>query len=42
MDGMHRIAKSLLQGKPTVRAVQFVEQPRPDHAGVRPEDLPYD
>ena len=42
MDGMHRIAKSLLQGKSTVRAVQFLEQPRPDHTGVRPEDLPYD
>jgi len=42
MDGMHRIAKSLLLGKPTVLAVQFAQQPRPDHVSIRPEDLPYD
>jgi hypothetical protein len=42
MDGMHRVAKSLLLGKPTVRAVHFIEQPSPDHVGIRPEDLPYD
>ena len=42
MDGMHRIAKSLLQGRRTVRAVQFEEQPSPDHTSVSPEDLPYD
>lgn len=42
MDGMHRVARSLLEGRATVAAVQFVEQPEPDHIGVRPEDLPYD
>jgi hypothetical protein len=42
MDGMHRIAKSLLLGKPTVLAVQFAQQPRPDHVSIHPEDLPYD
>ena len=42
MDGMHRIAKSLLQGRRTVRAVQFEEQPSPDHTSVSPEELPYD
>ena len=42
MDGMHRVAKSLLLGRKTVRAVRFVEQPCPDHVGIRPEDLPYD
>lgn len=41
MDGMHRVAKSLLQGIPTVRVVQFVEQPAPDHVGIAPEDLSY-
>src|ERR1700679_1000168 len=30
MDGMHRIAKSLLLGNATVRAVRFDEQPIPD------------
>jgi hypothetical protein len=42
MDGMHRVAKSMLLGKAKVRAVRFDEQPRPDHVGVRPEDLPFD
>jgi hypothetical protein len=42
MDGMHRIAKSLLLGKPTVLAVQFDQQPKPDRAGIQPEDLPYE
>jgi hypothetical protein len=42
MDGMHRVAKSMLLGKAEVRAVRFDEQPRPDHVGVRPEDLPFD
>lgn len=27
MDGMHRIARALLDGLPTIRAVQFVVQP---------------
>ena len=39
MDGMHRIAKSLLEGRTTVRAVQFEEQPDPDHLKVRPDQL---
>ena len=42
MDGMHRVAKSLLLGKPTVRVVQFVEQPSLDHVGILPNNLPYD
>jgi hypothetical protein len=42
MDGMHRIAKSLLLGNATVRAVRFDEQPSPDHVGITPQDLPYD
>ena len=42
MDGMHRIAKSLLLGRSTVRAVQFEHQPKPDHIHVTPDELPYD
>lgn len=42
MDGMHRVARCLLEGRAVVSAVQFVEQPEPDHKNVRPEDLPYD
>jgi hypothetical protein len=42
MDGMHRVARCLLEGRATVSAVQFNVQPEPDHRNVRPEDLPYD
>lgn len=42
MDGMHRVARAVLEGRTTIRAVRFAELPRPDHRGVRPEDLPYD
>ncbi len=42
MDGMHRIARAVLDGRTTIRAVRFEELPQPDHRGVRPDDLPYD
>ncbi|MDE3082006.1 MAG: hypothetical protein KGJ39_01150 [Acidobacteriota bacterium] len=42
MDGMHRIAKALLLGENTVRAVRFAVQPDPDFVNVHPDDLPYD
>jgi hypothetical protein len=42
MDGMHRVARCLLEGRAVVSAVQFTEQPEPDHRNVQPEDLPYD
>jgi len=42
MDGMHRICKALLEGRDFITAVQFIEDPPPDHVGARPEDLPYD
>jgi len=42
MDGMHRVAKALLLGNATVRAVRFDVQPSPDHVDIRPEDLPHD
>jgi len=41
MDGMHRIAKALLQGRTTISAVQFEIQLEPDYRNCRPEDLPY-
>jgi hypothetical protein len=41
MDGMHRVVKALLDGRETIRAVQFETQPEPDHRNCRPEDLPY-
>ena len=42
MDGMHRVARSLLEGRATIAAVQFAEQPEPDHRNVRPEGLACD
>jgi elongation factor P hydroxylase len=42
MDGMHRVARALLEGRATVSAVRFSVQPEPDFRNVRPEDLEYD
>jgi hypothetical protein len=41
MDGMHRIARAILDGRATVRAVQFVIDPEPDYRNCTPGDLPY-
>ena len=41
MDGMHRIAKALLQGLEHVEAVRFIHDPEPDYIGVDPDELPY-
>lgn len=41
MDGMHRIAKAVWQGRKEIEAVQFTEDPEPDHVGLGPEELPY-
>jgi hypothetical protein len=41
MDGRHRVVKALLQGRSTIDAVQFVEDPTPDYVGKRPDELPY-
>jgi len=41
MDGMHRIAKALLEGRSTISAVRFETHPDPDYRNCRPEDLPY-
>lgn len=41
MDGMHRVAKALREGRGAITAVQFEQDPEPDHVGLGPEDLPY-
>jgi len=41
MDGMHRVARALLDGHATIKAVQFETDPAPDYRNCRPEDLPY-
>lgn len=42
MDGMHRIARALLEGRDTVEAVQFEEPIEPDHRNCDPNQRPYD
>jgi hypothetical protein len=42
MDGMHRIARALLDGRPVVRAVRLASLPEPDYYDCQPDDLPYD
>jgi hypothetical protein len=41
MDGRHRVAKALREGRSTIDAVQFIEDPPPDHVGKLPDELPY-
>ncbi|HUE84566.1 MAG TPA: hypothetical protein VMO26_00665 [Vicinamibacterales bacterium] len=41
MDGMHRVAKAVLKGRLEIEAVQFAEDPEPDHVGRGPQDLAY-
>ena len=41
MDGMHRVAKALLEGYETIEAVQFGRDPEPDYVGRAPDELPY-
>ena len=41
MDGMHRVAKALFEGRKTIEAVQFNQDPEPDYEDVHPDDLPY-
>ena len=41
MDGMHRVAKALLEGKEKIEAVQFSKDPEPDYENVQQDDLPY-
>lgn len=41
MDGMHRVAKAVRQGRLDIDAVQFDIDPEPDHVGLGPDELPY-
>ncbi len=41
MDGMHRIARALLEDRPSIAAVRLPATPDPDFIACRPEDLPY-
>ena len=41
MDGMHRVAKAVREGRKEIAAVQFDRDPEPDHVGLGPKDLPY-
>src|SRR5689334_25419146 len=40
MDGMHRIARAILQGSKEIGAVRFPALPEPDYRGCQPADLP--
>ena len=41
MDGMHRVARALLDGDATITAVQFDTDPAPDYRNCQPDELPY-
>lgn len=41
MDGMHRVARAILDGHPTIKAVRFVTDPEPDYRNCSLDDLPY-
>lgn len=41
MDGMHRIARAMLEGKKQVNAVCYPTLPEPDFRNCQPEQLPY-
>lgn len=41
MDGRHRVTKALLEGRSTIDAVQFAEDPPPDYVGKQPDELTY-
>ncbi len=41
MDGMHRVARALLDGREHIAAVRFVVQPEPDYRNCVPDELPY-
>jgi hypothetical protein len=41
MDGMHRVAKAVMEGLSSVPAKRFAKDPEPDYVGVDPDELPY-
>lgn len=42
MDGMHRVARALLEGRDSIAAVQFEIDPEPDFENCRLDELPYE
>lgn len=40
MDGMHRIARALLESRPKIDAVRFTALPKPDYRRCWPHELP--
>jgi hypothetical protein len=41
MDGMHRIARALLDGRTEIEAVRFPSPVEPDYRNCSPHELPY-
>jgi hypothetical protein len=41
MDGMHRVARALLEGRAAIDAVRFQAPVEPDYRGCLPHELPY-
>lgn len=41
MDGMHRVARALMEGRVEIGAVQFPSPLEPDYRSCQPSDLPY-
>jgi hypothetical protein len=41
MDGMHRVARALLDGRSSISAKRLRQLPEPDFEDCRPDDLPY-
>ena len=40
MDGMHRIARAILDGRSTIKAVRFIAEPEPDYQDCCPKICP--
>jgi hypothetical protein len=41
MDGMHRVARALLEGRPRIQVVRLPVLPEPDFRECQPDELPY-
>ena len=42
MDGMHRVARALVDGQSVIPSVRFTVEPEPDYRNCDPSSLPYD
>jgi hypothetical protein len=40
MDGMHRVARAILEGRETIAALRLPEVPDPDFRSCSPDELP--